>query len=179
MKLVASNHPILKMPVRQVAQHELPGVAGLWAEAMQLIRFKQAYGMASNQVGDSRAWFVFNNTLAINPEILMRSEETAEYTEGCLSYPKQSASIRRPVAITVRYINQKLETVEEILEDKLDANGKPVASNMSARVFQHEFDHLQGCCLVGVISAENMAKAQMTLQQAITTPTAYVMKEQA
>ena len=157
MKLVPSEHPILKTPAREVADDELKSIAGLWSEAQQLIRMKNAYGMASNQVGDPRAWFIFKNIMAINPEILERSEETSEYTEGCLSYPKMAASIRRPVKITVRYINRKLETVTEVLE------------GMTARVFQHEFDHLQGQCAVAVATYINMAKAQQASQQAIKT----------
>ena len=61
--------------------------------------------------------------------------------EGCLSLPKQYAEIERPEAITVRYINEKNETVEE----KKDG--------FEARVLQHEIDHLHGKLFVDYLSS--------------------------
>ena len=39
----------------------------------------------------------------INPEITARSDDTAILEEGCLSIPKQTAEVKRPAVVDVRY----------------------------------------------------------------------------
>ena len=39
----------------------------------------------------------------INPEIVARSDDTAILEEGCLSIPKQTAEVKRPAVVDVRY----------------------------------------------------------------------------
>jgi peptide deformylase len=68
----------------------------------------------------------------INPEIVWTSEEQGWAWEGCLSVPAVRGWIRRPLAVTAR---------------GLDARGDPIShefTGWNARVFQHEFDHLEG-----------------------------------
>ena len=56
----------------------------------------------------------------------------AEITEGCLSFPGESCTIKRPASIQVRYQDATGEWQQEQLE------------GIQARCFQHEFDHLEG-----------------------------------
>ncbi|MDH5752465.1 MAG: peptide deformylase [Deltaproteobacteria bacterium] len=68
----------------------------------------------------------------INPEIVEFSAEQGWAWEGCLSVPGLRGWIRRPLSIRVR---------------GLDAGGDEVSREIKgwpARVFQHEFDHLDG-----------------------------------
>jgi len=68
----------------------------------------------------------------INPEIVSVSDEQNWAWEGCLSVPGLRGWIRRPAAVAVRGYNEL---------------GEPVAREFrgwDARVFQHEFDHLDG-----------------------------------
>ena len=72
----------------------------------------------------------------INPEILEASKETEVRDEGCLSFPGIFAPVRRPLEITVEF---------------LDLNGKTQTLHLKqfvARVVQHEMDHLHGVLLV-------------------------------
>ena len=71
--------------------------------------------------------------------------------EGCLSVPGIHKKVRRPRRITVRYTNEAGEPVEEELKD------------YPARVFQHEYDHLDGILFVDRISpiAKKMIAKQL------------------
>jgi peptide deformylase len=72
----------------------------------------------------------------VNPEIIAVSEEMEDYEEGCLSIPDITEIVERPTAIQLRYFDRKLK------EQDLEVSG------MSARVIQHEFDHLNGVLFV-------------------------------
>jgi peptide deformylase len=71
-------------------------------------------------------------TAVINPEVLWKSEESKKDWEGCLSVPGIRGRVPRPVAIKVRYTTQQGVEVEKEFSD------------FAARVFLHEFDHLEG-----------------------------------
>ena len=101
-------------------------------------------GLAAPQVGISQRFFVMdvgNGPVAvINPEILEIDPETEVAEEGCLSFPEIFVEIERSKRIKVKYQNTRGEYVEEELE------------GYAARVFQHEFDHLNGVLIIDRIS---------------------------
>ena len=67
-----------------------------------------------------------------NPRIIKRYEDDVWCEEGCLSFPDEIKNIQRPNRVVVKYED----------EDKKDHKIK--LSGMAARVFLHEFDHLEG-----------------------------------
>lgn len=92
-------------------------------------------GLAANQVGLPYRVFVIksNPVLAcFNPKIVSQSGEEIELEEGCLTFPNYYVKIRRPKQIRVRYTYPNGETVTQIYD------------GMTARIFQHELDHLNG-----------------------------------
>lgn len=76
----------------------------------------------------------------INPVVLQESEQTAEFSEGCLSVPNLHADVVRPAEITVKYTNEKLEEVTEHF------------TGFGCRMVQHELDHLDGVLFVDRVS---------------------------
>jgi peptide deformylase len=67
-----------------------------------------------------------------NPIILDYDEETVVYEEGCISFPGLFIKVKRPRGIRVRYRGW-------------DGNaGSTRYEGFTARVFQHEYDHLNG-----------------------------------
>jgi peptide deformylase len=64
--------------------------------------------------------------------IVDASDETIYLEEGCLSFPNLYVKIKRPRSIKVRYT----EPNGNVVTQKFDG--------MTARVFQHELDHLNG-----------------------------------
>ena len=76
----------------------------------------------------------------INPVVLEESEETCEYSEGCLSVPGVYAEVRRPSKIKVEYYNENFENVVEDFD------------RFACRMVQHELSHLEGSLFVDDIS---------------------------
>lgn len=76
----------------------------------------------------------------INPEIIAKSETETVLDEGCLSLPTMRVDVSRPEEVTVRYMNEKGETVE------LHADG------LLAKCIQHELDHLNGVLIFDYLS---------------------------
>ena len=81
----------------------------------------------------------FRRTM-INPVVIEESEETCEYSEGCLSVPGVYAEVRRPSRIKVEYYNEDLEKVVEEFD------------RFGCRMVQHELSHLEGSLFVDEIS---------------------------
>ena len=96
-------------------------------------------GLSANQIGmDVRAFAMvrdieYNDVIVcFNPRIVTRGDECVWCEEGCLSFPDQFINVQRPDKITVKY------------EDEEGKDHKITLSGFASRVFQHEFDHLNG-----------------------------------
>lgn len=92
-------------------------------------------GLAAPQLGLPYSCFVMgsNPVLAcFNPRIVDTSSDEIKLLEGCLTYPGLFLNIRRSRNIRARYTQPNGEIVTR------DFDG------MTARVFQHETDHLNG-----------------------------------
>ena len=96
-------------------------------------------GLSANQIGISERAFVmirdieYNEIIVcFNPRIIKTYSEKVEMEEGCLSYPDLFLKISRPKKIVVKY-----EDVDKKIH-KLKLDG------LSARIFLHEYDHMEG-----------------------------------
>jgi len=101
-------------------------------------------GLAAPQIGLSHRIFVIDSTQMsdeegqgikrafINPEILDEYGNEWSFEEGCLSIPNVHAEILRPEKLTIRYFDELWNEHEEEFDD------------LTARVIQHEYDHLDG-----------------------------------
>ncbi len=136
MKLVDSNDPVLRQECEKfnfiVPQVNLEEFAN---DLIEIMHENMGLGLSANQVGFPLQIFTMYTetpTVFINPKILEYSEETIELEEGCLSHPGDLVKVKRPVWIIARFIQ---------------ANGKGHTQRfegISARVFQHEYDHMMG-----------------------------------
>ena len=92
-------------------------------------------GLAANQVGVDAQIFVMGEKdpmTVINPIITEVGTDKVEMEEGCLSFPGLYMKVSRPSVVSVQYLD--IEQKECII--KLEG--------FHARVFLHEYDHLQG-----------------------------------
>ena len=101
--------------------------------------YHKGIGLSANQIGIWERAFVmirdieYNEIITcFNPRIIKESKKEVSMQEGCLSYPDLFLDISRPESVVVKYEdeNKKLHKV------KLDG--------LAARVFQHEYDHIEG-----------------------------------
>jgi peptide deformylase len=90
-----------------------------------------------------------------NPEIIHYVEAVNYYHEGCLSIPDIFEDVLRPEKIEVRYRDENFDWKEEVVE------------GIVARIFQHEFDHLQGILFIDKISARRKKLIKRKLQRII------------
>lgn len=90
-------------------------------------------GLAAPQCGFPYRMFVMaGGIVCINPVIVESSPETVQTKEGCLSFPGLYLLVKRPETIRIKYLNEF---------------GKPVEATWNgatAKVAQHELDHLNG-----------------------------------
>jgi len=99
------------------------------------MREKGGIGLAANQVGYNFKMFVTEGEPAFavfNPTITFRSPNEILMDEACLSFPGLNLKVKRPASIRVRF---------------QDPYGNWITrqfAGMSARVFLHEYDHLEG-----------------------------------
>ncbi|BBE29870.1 peptide deformylase [Tepiditoga spiralis] len=114
-------------------------------------------GLAAPQAGISLRFFVMDDgeengkKAVINPEILGFLGEDIDFEEGCLSIPNVYAHVIRKEGIKVRYQDVEGNVVEEELH------------GYTARVFQHETDHLNGILFTDRLSVVQKAKLKKEL----------------
>ena len=96
-------------------------------------------GLSANQIGIEERVFAmirdleYNDIIVcFNPRIIKRYDDDVWCEEGCLSFPDEIINVERPDRIIVKY------------EDEDRKDHKIKLSGMAARVFLHEFDHLEG-----------------------------------
>ena len=118
-------------------------------EMIELMTAEHGVGLAANQVGiDAQIFVMEPKTLEgykepfaiINPKIEKVSTETIEGEEGCLSFPGLYFKEKRASALVANF---------------LDSTGKECNiefKGWEARIFQHEFDHLQGINYIDRVS---------------------------
>ena len=122
----------------------------LAANLAHTLKNAEGIGLAGPQVGMLKNFFVIDTTpikevesiekVFFNPIIIHYGEEVVYYNEGCLSIPGINEDILRPDKIEVRYRNENFNLQEEVLD------------GLIARIFQHEFDHLQGILFIDKLS---------------------------
>ena len=146
--------PVLNKKCKEVKEMT-PRIQELIDDMFDTMYEANGVGLAAPQVGILKRIVVIDTTgedpiVMINPRII---ETSGEQTggEGCLSVPGIHKKVRRPRRITVRYTNETGELIEEELKD------------YPARVFMHEYDHLDGILFVDRISpiAKKMIAKQL------------------
>jgi len=137
LQLTPNTHPILheKMKPCSGDLNRLE-ISRILKENM--VHYK-GVGLSANQIGISERVFVMilhmeteEIITCFNPRIIKRYDECGWFEEGCLSYPDEIINVNRPNRIVVKY------------EDENKKDHKIKLDGLAARVFQHEFDHLEG-----------------------------------
>jgi peptide deformylase len=139
------GHPVLRRVAEPVTEIDA-AVRELVEDLFATSREASGAGIAAPQIYVSRRVFILSirpsprypnaptvePTAVINPEILWVSDEREKDWEGCLSIPGIRGRVPRPTAIRVSYQGLDGERVERTF------------SGFAARVFLHEYDHLEG-----------------------------------
>ncbi|MCK4583905.1 peptide deformylase [candidate division WOR-3 bacterium] len=119
-------------------------------EMVKVAKMADAAGLAANQIGISRSLAVVllengDFLKMINP-VLKESEGEKVDEEGCLSVPDSVIKIQRSTRVVVEYLDT-------------DGNIKTFeASGFTARVLQHEIDHLNGLLIFDRLNPQERIK---------------------
>ena len=96
-------------------------------------------GLSANQIGIKERAFVMISDMesldtitCFNPKVLKETKKKEKIEEGCLSYPDIFLDVDRPEAIIVKYEDEGKELHKIRLEGFI------------ARIFLHEYDHMEG-----------------------------------
>ena len=139
----SSNHHVLRTKTEDFRKDEFDKAREIAEKLFAAIKPRlPAAGLAAPQIGYGRSIFIFSGNrkdfeVVINPMIVAKNNETVIGWEACFStilteQTKRLAKVERAESIEVVYTNLSGEEVKKTL------NG------FAAKVFQHEFDHLQG-----------------------------------
>jgi peptide deformylase len=113
-------------------QNTLASTQGVGIAAPQISVSKQIIIIASRPSSRYPHAPLMDPTVMINPSFVALSDSTEKDWEGCLSIPGIRALVPRFKDIQITYTDQ----LNNLVETKLE--------NFVARIFQHEFDHLEG-----------------------------------
>lgn len=135
-KILTEEDPVLQKKSHPVVTFDQK----LWDlidDLIETLKVANGLGLAAPQVGILRRVVIVmdddgNYLELVNPKILSHSEESQIGLEGCLSVPGYWGDVERPLEVTI---------------EAQDRNGKTFQltdSQLVARCFCHEIDHLEG-----------------------------------
>ena len=153
--------PRLKKVAEPIAR-VTPEIEALADDMLATMYDAPGIGLAAPQIGVLRRIFVMDATrepedekkpmVLINPEIVLSSDDTNVYDEGCLSIPDQYAEVTRPAEVRMRWLGLDGKTHEQ------DFDG------LWATCAQHELDHLNGVLFIDHLS---VMKRQMITRKMV------------
>jgi peptide deformylase len=161
MKIVQYPHPSLRHPARPLTAIDKK-VQDAAAQMLALMYENKGLGLAAPQVGLPYQLIVLNpkgdpedrehEGVYINP-IILDKKGTQEGDEGCLSFPKLFQKVRRAKTVKVQAYNLKGELIEAVVSD------------LPARLWQHEVDHLHGVLFIDKLSPIGKMAARGALRE--------------
>ncbi|MBW7995886.1 MAG: peptide deformylase [Candidatus Glassbacteria bacterium] len=148
LQLKYMGDPFLRKKAMEIEPDEIDSVMDkLIGDMIETMYTKDGVGLAAPQVGVGKRLIVYDNVEAgyqldpqvlINP-VIIEEEGSCRGEEGCLSIPE---------------IKEMVERAERIVVRGLDREGGEVeieATDMVARIIQHEVDHLDGILFVDLL----------------------------
>ena len=105
-------------------------------DMLTIMNDKKGIGLSANQLGLPYRVFVMRgdeyNYACFNPKIVSSDDKQTILEEGCLSFPGITVKIKRPVSVRLRFSTASGATDTRTFD------------GLTARVVQHELDHLNG-----------------------------------
>ena len=157
-QVVLYPDPVLRRKARPVEAVD-DAVRALVEDMFLVMEREDGAGLAAPQVGESLRIFVTGadgrgvpRKAYINPVLVEVGGDFESVDEGCLSLPEIRGSVRRPTTVTIR---------------ALDVDGTEfteTSSEFAARVWQHEFDHLEGVLIIDKMSPLDRLRVRRALK---------------
>jgi peptide deformylase len=188
LPIIAYGDPVLRKVGTEIDK-EYPELAALIANMKETMYNASGVGLAAPQIGlairlfiidaspfaededlddEDRATLKTFNRVFINAQIIKEEGEEWTFNEGCLSIPDVREDVSRQPKITIEYQDEDFKTHTEVLE------------GLAARVFQHEYDHIEGILFTDKLSTlkkrllkkrlENISKGKINADYRMNFP---------
>ncbi len=169
LRVLKYPHPSLRAPNAEIPVEELTGpgceISKIAKEMFLVMYAARGVGLAAPQVGINKQLMVYNEygdpkqwmheTVMINPKIVEFSDATDVENEGCLSFPEVRGDIVRSKWIKIEAYNLKGKKFKKKFK------------GWEARIFQHEYDHLEGKVFIDRLSEDGRKESQPKLNELI------------
>ena len=190
LPIVAYGDPVLRK-VAVAIDAAYPDLEKLITNMKETMYNASGVGLAAPQIGKAIRLFLIDaspfsedddlseeertllksfNRVFINPKILEEEGEEWIFNEGCLSIPDVREDVSRQPKITIEYQDENFTIHTETLE------------GLAARVFQHEYDHIEGILFTDKLSTlkkriikkklENISKGKISADYRMRFPNA-------
>ncbi|PQB07392.1 peptide deformylase [Polaribacter filamentus] len=188
LPIIAYGDPVLRKVGTKIDK-EYSELATLIANMKETMYNASGVGLAAPQIGlairlfiidaspfaededlddEDRATLKTFNRVFINAKIIKEEGEEWTFNEGCLSIPDVREDVSRQPKITIEYQDEDFKTHTEVLE------------GLAARVFQHEYDHIEGILFTDKLSTlkkrllkkrlENISKGKINADYRMNFP---------
>jgi peptide deformylase len=188
LPIVAYGDPVLRK-VSIAIDADYPNLEKLITNMKETMYNASGVGLAAPQIGKAIRLFLIDaspfaededisekdravlksfNRVFINAQILEEEGEEWVFNEGCLSIPDVREDVFRQPKITIKYQDEEFKKHTETLE------------GLAARVFQHEYDHIEGVLFTDKLSTlkkriikkklENISKGKITADYRMRFP---------
>ncbi len=161
LPIVAYGDPVLRKVGKNITK-DYPKLEELIDNMRETMKNAQGVGLAAPQIGKDIRLFLIDaspfaesdeleedekeflqgfNRIFINAQIIKEEGEEWVFNEGCLSIPNINEDVFRNETIHIEYLNEHFEKKTETL------------SGLAARIFQHEYDHIEGILFTDKLSS--------------------------
>lgn len=188
LPIVAYGDPVLRRVGKDIDK-DYPGLEELIENMKETMKNAQGVGLAAPQVGrdirlflidaspfseneeleeEERAFLKDFKRTFINARIVEEEGDEWAFNEGCLSIPNINEDVYRPEVIHVEYLDEDFKERQETL------------TGLAARIFQHEYDHIEGILFTDKLSSlkkrllkkrlENISKGKVDVSYRMRFP---------
>jgi peptide deformylase len=169
LQIAQLGNPILRQQAQLVDNVRDESLQQLIDALVATAKTSNGVGIAAPQVSESYRLFIVAShpnprypnapqmepTAMINPRIMAHSTEVVKDWEGCLSLPGIRGLVPRYQAIEVEYTSRDGQLHRQELTDFV------------ARIFQHEYDHLEGMVFLDRVESTHDLITEQEYQQRI------------
>lgn len=160
LKILKYPHPQLRTDNGEISEFD-DNLKKLASEMLLVMRAADGIGLAAPQVGINKRLMVFNDKaddgksdmVLCNPVIVEMSEDTDVREEGCLSFPQINGDVTRSIWIDVEYT------------DLMGSKTRKKFEGLAARIFQHEYDHLDKVLFIDRLEEKDFAMNKKRLDK--------------
>ena len=158
-KLIENTNPVLTIPLSGCSEDM--NRQEMKDSLIETMEHYKGIGLSANQCGVMERVFVMYSDVkkreiiaCFNPKIVTKSAEEIFMDEGCLTYPGLWLKVKRPDGIEVTYEDENGEKQEKAM------------FGLECRIFQHEYDHMEGTNFTKKVSRLrlNMARRRQKKQ---------------